>query len=471
MKSLLKKGLALLAVCVMLTATISVIFSWELPPKPQPPFETYTITTAGGSHNWSVPVTYNLVKETMDIVYVIDTTGSMTSQLWTVAEALSAFTSDLYSLGASNIYFGVAFYGDFDYDDYPSLNLYWFGITLPMEKHELTTVQDAITFLTTTGGGDTPEDTVWAYMRTIAETNWREGSQRVIVLITDAPTKERPSEEVDGFPVTVDGAAAITDKYGIDLVLASYGNYTYLDGSNSNPDFIGAMGVTEYRWTNQTQLESALHQAITPPAGLIVDFAYEARVISTTYLSDGTSSSDVSISISPAFILSESETEHFDFVATAAAIPNRYNDTTIVEIGFFIDGERYLPATQYIRYRLDTHGVFYHANTTDSTSPVHLSSDYPTGATVVVLPDLTRSLYTFKGWNTDPLGLTGDWYYPGDTFIMPDSDVNLYAQWQALPKENPEPDTGDNGLVRFVVTISLISSLSAFYVLKKRNYN
>ena len=59
------------------------------------------------------------------------------------------------------------------------------------------------------------------------------------------------------------------------------------------------------------------------------------------------------------------------------------------------------------------------------------SNGYVTGATVTVLGNtgnLTRTGYTFAGWNTAANG-TGASYQPGNTFIMESANVTLYAIW------------------------------------------
>ena len=63
------------------------------------------------------------------------------------------------------------------------------------------------------------------------------------------------------------------------------------------------------------------------------------------------------------------------------------------------------------------------------------SSTYTNGATVTVSGNtgtLTRTGYTFAGWNT--LNNTGPNYNPGDTFTI-SADVAFYAQWTPNPSE------------------------------------
>jgi len=79
--------------------------------------------------------------------------------------------------------------------------------------------------------------------------------------------------------------------------------------------------------------------------------------------------------------------------------------------------------------------VIYHGNgNTGGTDPVDATLYLP-GETATVLDrgDLTRDGFIFLGWHTDPDGLVGTAYAPGDTIIMPSANINLYAQWEPVP--------------------------------------
>ncbi|HRT33737.1 MAG TPA: InlB B-repeat-containing protein, partial [Bacteroidales bacterium] len=77
--------------------------------------------------------------------------------------------------------------------------------------------------------------------------------------------------------------------------------------------------------------------------------------------------------------------------------------------------------------------LLYDGNTnTGGTAPVDGSSPYLEGATVTVLGlgDLVKTGYRFIDWNTAADG-SGTNYDESDTFLMPATDVTLYAQWAA----------------------------------------
>ncbi|HSP44158.1 MAG TPA: family 16 glycosylhydrolase [Luteolibacter sp.] len=92
--------------------------------------------------------------------------------------------------------------------------------------------------------------------------------------------------------------------------------------------------------------------------------------------------------------------------------------------------------------------VIYNGNgNTGGSVPVDGNS-YTEGATATALDNsngLTRSGFTFSGWNTSADG-TGTSYEPGETFAIGASHVNLYALWTPIPSpEGSTVYTGANG--------------------------
>ena len=91
------------------------------------------------------------------------------------------------------------------------------------------------------------------------------------------------------------------------------------------------------------------------------------------------------------------------------------------------------PLTLYAQwtYTGPTYAVTYHGNgSTGGSVPADTSSPYMPGATVTVLGNtgnLTRSNYTFVGWNTAANG-SGTSYIVGSSFTI-SSASTLYAQW------------------------------------------
>lgn len=80
-----------------------------------------------------------------------------------------------------------------------------------------------------------------------------------------------------------------------------------------------------------------------------------------------------------------------------------------------------------------TYSVTYDSNNADGGSVPVDANDYESGETVTVLSNsgnLTRTDYSFDGWNTSTGG-TGTAYAPGDSLSI-SGDLTLYAQWEPV---------------------------------------
>lgn len=77
--------------------------------------------------------------------------------------------------------------------------------------------------------------------------------------------------------------------------------------------------------------------------------------------------------------------------------------------------------------------VIYDDNGAISGDPTQTIA-YQSGAAPTVSDQgtLQETNYTFQGWNTAADG-SGTAYAPGDTLTIANSDITLYAQWQAVP--------------------------------------
>ena len=135
-----------------------------------------------------------------DIVYMIDTTGSMRSWIEAVSEKCINITKELDSkFPKLNFKFGGIFYRD--------------PIDCKEDKHEvfdltndISEFKNKIKKLKAGGGGDTPEDWVGAYEKAVNSIRWRDGT-KLIIHITDAPAhtkefcgKENHEKEIGKLP-------------------------------------------------------------------------------------------------------------------------------------------------------------------------------------------------------------------------------------------------------------------------------
>ena len=82
-----------------------------------------------------------------------------------------------------------------------------------------------------------------------------------------------------------------------------------------------------------------------------------------------------------------------------------------------------------------SYSIIYNSNDATTGNPPIDNTNYEKGQTVTVQDNtggLTKSGYSFKGWNTKADG-TGGFYTQGTTFQMDTANVILYAMWTANP--------------------------------------
>jgi uncharacterized repeat protein (TIGR02543 family) len=301
-----------------------------------------------------------------------------------------------------------------------------------------------------------------AYMEAIAQSTWRTGAKHIVVLITDAPTKYRPGVTVGGQPVTDAGAAALSAEQGNTIAIMTFGTSPKL------ASFATALGANEHLWTTKAQLEAELKASIIPASP--PSYPCSAKIESITYASDNAPSTDVSASVTPAsFTVAPDATETFNLSATAVAVPARYGDQTVVEIGFYVDGRRVASATQFVYFEVEPAALFtvkYDPNTTDKTSTVPPPASFAPASTVTVAAGITRAGYTFQGWSAKVNG-TDVVFKPGDTFIMPQGDITLFAVWKADAVPPKTPDTGDS-LIGANIVVLMMSSGAALTLVGRR---
>ncbi len=88
-----------------------------------------------------------------------------------------------------------------------------------------------------------------------------------------------------------------------------------------------------------------------------------------------------------------------------------------------------------------TYTITYNGNTnTSGNSPTDSSSPYDSGSNVTLLgnsgsPALSKTGYTFSGWNTQADG-SGTSYSQGNTFTINENTI-LYAKWTLISMSAP----------------------------------
>lgn len=210
-----------------------------------------------------------------DVMFVVDTTGSMSAGIADVTSAFSTTVSNLSALGS--IATGAAQYKDktnagdpFDYQ----LN------------QDITTTaaatQTAIGGYTASGGGDTPEQGLYALDQAATTTTWRPGSKRIVVITGDAPSHSSPTYPTAAGGVSVSSVASTLTSNGVTMIaldaspvtmggpgLDAYGQFSGLitDGvSGSTGNFTNATTLTN---TLTSLISSAFQTYSTVSLGLV----------------------------------------------------------------------------------------------------------------------------------------------------------------------------------------------------------
>jgi len=129
----------------------------------------------------------------IDVVFVIDSTGSMHDEIRSVKEELTNIIGDVkYGNPRPDVKIGVVTYRDYS----PEEQEY---VTREMDLTSNT--NNAVRFIrniNANGGGDYEEAVEAGLNEAINDMNWRKSAQRVIILVGDAPARNNPHYENHG---------------------------------------------------------------------------------------------------------------------------------------------------------------------------------------------------------------------------------------------------------------------------------
>jgi hypothetical protein len=128
----------------------------------------------------------NYMNNETDLVFLIDKTGSMQDDIKEINKSVQVIIDAIAAFPGARV--GVAFYGD-KYADLAN----WYNLQ-PLSK-DLNKSKKIISEIKTTGGGDAPESVNDGIARTIKEMNWDPAKRRVILLLGDAPSLEKPRSD------------------------------------------------------------------------------------------------------------------------------------------------------------------------------------------------------------------------------------------------------------------------------------
>ncbi|HUK59170.1 MAG TPA: PEP-CTERM sorting domain-containing protein [Stellaceae bacterium] len=151
-----------------------------------------------------------------DVLFVVDTTGSMGPAIGALQSELSTVASNLAGFG--NIALGAAQYKDQTSAGDP------FNYSLTQDiTTSVPAVQTAINSWSAGGGGDNPEQGLYALGQGATTTSWRSGSQKIVVIVGDAPAHSSPSFPPAAGGVSVSSTATTLSSNGVTLEALNVG--------------------------------------------------------------------------------------------------------------------------------------------------------------------------------------------------------------------------------------------------------
>ena len=194
-----------------------------------------------------------------DVFFVIDTTGSMAGGISTVTSALAATATSLGALGTFN--FGVGQYKDKTSDGADPFD-YQQVLNVPQNA---TVTAAAIGGLGASGGGDNPEQGLYALQQAATTTSWDAGFKRIEVIVGDAPSHSAgglgPGPSAGGATVANTETTLLTN--GVTMIALDANPVTHGDGGLDHYGQFSAIagavsGSSVSAFTNATSLTAAI---------------------------------------------------------------------------------------------------------------------------------------------------------------------------------------------------------------------
>jgi PEP-CTERM motif len=266
-----------------------------------------------------------------DVMFILDTTGSMGPAISVVESALITTAGALGSFG--NIATGSAQYKDRTSDGSDPFD---YALGNAITTNPLTT-QTAIGSFTASGGGDDPEQGLNALQQAATQpsTMWRVGSKRIEVIIGDAPSHSSPSFPPAANGASVSNTATTLMSNGVTMIALNASGVsgdtdTGLDADGQFSTLAGLVpGSTESNFTNSTTLTSEIVSAVGTSFASYSDVSLDLI---------GPAPADCSVSLPSAITgaFSRSSSRTFDF--GSVAVTGLHAGMCSFEIGLEADG-------------------------------------------------------------------------------------------------------------------------------------
>lgn len=204
------------------------VMSWlesmglELPTENSPYVKPMVQTYSSASSLRSAATVANVeIKGQVDIVFVIDTTGSMGSYITNVKNNITAFVNEIETAGISPS-FALVDYRDITCDGQHSTNVKQNNGSNWFKKAD--EFKAEISKLSVSGGGDTPESAIDG-LEMARQLDLRSSSQKFFVLVTDADYKVNNNYGIKSMSEMVD--LLVNDDINVSVISNSYYESTY----------------------------------------------------------------------------------------------------------------------------------------------------------------------------------------------------------------------------------------------------
>jgi len=157
-----------------------------------------------------------------DIVFVVDTTSSMSDEIYNVQNNINIFADKMSNEYNVDMNYSLIEYRDIEEDGIDStivhnnLSSKWFT--------NINAFKSEVSGLTVDGGGDDPETPIDA-LELARMSNWRNGATKFVVLVTDAPSKENNTSGIKDMD-------EMAQKFASDGIIVSVITYNKSDYAN-----------------------------------------------------------------------------------------------------------------------------------------------------------------------------------------------------------------------------------------------
>jgi hypothetical protein len=268
---------------------------------------------------------------TADVMFIVDTTGSMGPAITQVDAALSDTVAQLSAFGT--IATGAAQYKDKTNDGYDAFD-YQLDQAITTNS---TLTQNAIGAFTASGGGDDPEQGLFALQSATTDpaTAWEAGAKKIEVIVGDAPSHDTAHPIAAG-GVSVGSVATTLVENGVTLIALNANEITGDSGLDNYGQFDSTTGLLSMgvggsltNFTNAADITADIVAAVGAAFSTYSDVSLGLV---------GAAPSDCSVSLPSAITGSFSRSSSMSFSLGDVGVTGTHAGTCSFTVGLFADG-------------------------------------------------------------------------------------------------------------------------------------